>query len=323
MAHSLPWSAMADMGILLGAMTSWTQLRQDLVPLAKLTWQEYQRHNGQWLAAALAYFTAFAIAPLIIIVLEIAVLVFGNNRQAVDLIFGYLQRDAGSGANAVRQIVTATFSEQHKGLVAEIISWVVLVGASIGLFNAVQFALDHIWDLTPVKMNIWTAVKQRITGFGALMAIAVLLLLSIVVNTILTAAGGYLTHVFPGFATLLKILDFAISFGVVWVAFAILFKYLPDTHVDWRDVWVGASLTAFLFVVGQFLLGWYLGRAAVSSGFGAFGSLVAFLIWVNYSSQIMLLGAEFTHVYAQRFGSKRYSTTTRGEVASGTVAASP
>ena len=304
-------------------MASLTQLREDSVPLLKTTWQDYQRHYGQWLAAALAYFTAFAIAPLIIIVLEVAALILGNNRQAMDFIFGYLQRDAGSGANAVRAIVMTTINEAHKGIFAEIVSWVVLVVAAVGLFNAVQFVLDHIWDLTPVKMSIWKAIQQRMIGFGALIAIAFLVLLSIGVNTALTVAGGYLTHVFIGFAALLKIVDFVISFGVIWLGFAVLFKYLPDTRVDWRDVWIGSAVTAFLFVVGQFLLGWYLGRAAVSSSFGAFGSLVAFLIWVNYSAQIMLLGAEFTHVYALRYGSKRYTTVTRGEVPSATAAARP
>lgn len=300
-----------------------TQLRQDSVPLLKAVWQDYQRHYGQWLAAALAYFTAFAIAPLIVIVLEVAALILGSNRQAMDLIFSYLQRDAGSGANAVRAIVMTTINEAHKGIFAEIVSWVVLVVAAVGLFNAVQFALDHIWDLTPVKMSIWKAIQQRLVGFGTLMAIAFLVLLSIGVNTALTIASGYLTHVFVGFDTLLKIVDFVVSFGVVWLGFALLFKILPDTRVDWRDVWTGSAVTAFLFVLGQFLLGWYLGRAAVSSSFGAFGSLVAFLVWVNYSAQIMLLGAEFTHVYALRYGSKRYATATRGEVPSATVAARP
>ncbi len=304
-------------------MNSWTQVRQDALPLLKTIWENYQRHYGQWLAAALAYFTAFAIAPLIVIVLEIVALILGSNRQAMDLIFSYLQRDAGSGASAVRAIVMTTINEAHKGIFAEIVSWVILVVAAVGLFNAVQFALDHVWDLTPVKMSIWKAVQQRLVGFGALMSIAFLVLLSIGVNTVLNAAGGYLTHVFVGFATLLKVVDFLVSFGVIWLAFALVFKVLPDCRIEWRDVWTGAGVTAFLFVVGQFLLGWYLGRAAVSSSFGAFGSLVAFLIWVNYSAQIMLLGAEFTHVYAQRYGSKRYATTTRGEVPGATVAARP
>jgi membrane protein len=302
-------------------MNTWTELREDAVPLAKSTWENFGRHNAQWLAAALAYFAAFAIAPLIIVVVEIASLMISNHHQALDAIFSYLQRDAGSGAGAVKQIVTATFNQPRKGILAEIIGWVIFVAAAIGLFNAVQFALNRIWDLTPVKMGIIDAIKQRIAGFGVLMALAFLLLISIVVNAVLTGASGYLTHIFSGFATILKIADFVLSFAVIWAGFALVFKYLPECHVEWRDVWVGAGFTSLLFVIGQFLLGWYLGRAAVSSSYGAFGSLVVFLIWVNYSAQIMLLGAEFTHVYAQRHGSMTYTRTTRGEVQSAGVPA--
>jgi membrane protein len=122
-----------------------------------------------------------------------------------------------------------------------------------------------------------------------------------------------LANVSPFFPTLIKVLDFIISFGVITAVFALLFEYLPECHIEWYDVWPGALFTSFLFVIGQFLLGWYLGRAGISSTFGAFGGLVVFLVWVNYSAQIILLGAEFTHVYAQRFGSRR-SETTRGEI---------
>ena len=291
--------------------------------MLKKTWANFQRHNGQWHAAALAYFTAFAIAPIIVIVASIASLVIGNHGEALSVTFGYLQRDAGSGAQAVRQIVSATFNEPHKGVTAQIIGWVVLVIAAIGLFNAVQFALNTAWEVTPLTTGIRRVVMQRIAGFGVLIAVALIFLLSIGVNTGLTLAGTYLTHVFPGFATLLKIADFFVSFGVIWLGFGVLFHYLPECRIEWRDVWVGAGATAFLFVLGQFLLGWYLGRAAVSSGFGAFGSLIVFLIWVNYSAQIMLLGAEFTHVYAQRHGSKAYPSTTCGEVEQPAAAAVP
>ncbi len=291
-------------GKCVGIMSAWTQLRQDAVPLAKQTWQEFGRHNGQWLAAALAYFAAFAVAPLIIVLVEIAGLVVGNHQRVLNDIFGYLQRDAGAGAGAVKQIVSATFNAPRKGILAEIVGWIVFIIASIGLFNAVQFALNTIWDLTPQKMGIWQAIKQRITGFGVMMLIALLLLISIGVNALLTAASGWLIHIAPFFPTVIKIVDFVISFAVIWLGFAVLFEYLPDCHIEWSDVWIGSAFTSFLFVVGQFLLGWYLGRAGVSSGYGAFGSLVVFLIWVNYSAQIMLLGAQFTNVYAQRHGSK-------------------
>ena len=147
-----------------------------------------------------------------------------------------------------------------------------------------------------------------------MLGIALLLLVSMEVNALLTMMSAYFTHIFPGFATLMKIADFAVSFGVLWVAFAALYEYLPECRIEWRDVWMGAAVTSFLFVVGQFLLGWYLGRAGISSGYGAFGSLVVFLIWVNYSAQIVLFGAEVTQVFARRYGSKAGSKTTRGEV---------
>jgi len=298
-------------------------LRNDGLPMLKNTWANFQRHNGQWLAAALAYFTMSAIAPLIIIVVSIASLVVTNRGEMLSVTFGYLQHNAGSGANAVKQIVSTTFNEPHKGIIAQIIGWVVLVLASVGLFNAVQFALNTAWEVSPPASGIWRMVKQRISGFAVLIAVALIFLLSIGLNTGITLAGGYLTHIFPGFATLLKTIDFAVSFGVIWLGFAVLFEYLPECRIEWRDVWVGSAATALLFVIGQFLLGWYLGRAGVSSGYGAFGSLVVFLIWVNYSAQILLLGAEFTHVYAQRHGSKAYAPTTRGEVASQTAAVRP
>lgn len=323
------------MGTLLGAMQQMmTSVKSEALPLLKATWGDFQRHNSQWLAAALAYFTAFAIAPLIIVIVEIAGLVIHNHNKVLNLVFGYLHKDAGAGAGAVRQIVASTFNEPHKGITAEIVGWIVFVIAAVGLFNAVQFALNNVWDLTPQKMTVMEAIKQRAWGFAVMLSIALLLLISIGVNAVLTMASGYLTNVFAGFATLMKIADFFVSFAVIWAAFALLFEYLPECKIEWRDVAIGAGITSFLFVVGQFLLGWYLGRAGISSGYGAFGSLVVFLIWVNYSAQIMLFGAEFTHVWAQRYGSFKgesqsgsgsQTAATKGEVtasSSGRAAAS-
>ncbi|HEV3154420.1 MAG TPA: YihY/virulence factor BrkB family protein [Candidatus Baltobacteraceae bacterium] len=293
----------------------WAAFRQEIVPVAKDSWAGFQRHNGQWLAAALAYFAAFAIAPLIIVVVEIAGLAIKDHQRVLNLIFSYLQRDAGAGAGAVKQIVAATFNEPRKGIVAEIIGWIVFVVAALGLFGAVQFALNTIWEVVPKNLTLMENIRQRAAGFGVMLGIALLLLLSIGANALLTVMATYFTHIFPGFATLVKIADFAISFAVLWGAFSLLYEYLPECRIEWRDVWVGAAVTSFLFVVGQFLLGWYLGRAGISSGYGAFGSLVVFLIWVNYSAQIVLFGAEVTRVYARRYGSQAQSNTTRGEVA--------
>lgn len=293
---------------------NWAQIRQEIVPVAKQSWADFQRHNAQWLAAALAYFAAFAIAPLIIVLVEIAGLVIHNHQHVLDMLFGYLQRDAGAGAGAVKQIVAATFNQPRKGIMAEIIGWIVFVVAAVGLFGAIQFALNTVWDVKPQKLTFKETIRQRASSFGVMLGIALLLLVSMGVNAVLTVMAGYLTHVFPGFATLMKLVDFLVSFGVLWGAFALLYEYLPECRIEWRDVWVGAAVTSFLFVVGQFLLGWYLGRAGISSGYGAFGSLVVFLIWVNYSAQIVLFGAEVTQVMAQRYGSKAQSLTTRGEI---------
>jgi membrane protein len=289
--------------------------RSEIVPVLKETWQQFGKHNGQWLAAALAYFAAFAVAPLIIVIVEIVGLVLGNHHQTLNLIFGYLQHDAGGGAaGAIRSIVSSTFNQHHRGAIAQIIAWIVFIIAAAGLFSAVQFALNTAWDVQPKKSGWKEMLAQRLSAFAVMMGIALLLLVSMGVNALLTIAAGALAHVFPMFPTLLKIADFAISFGVIWLGFAVLFEYLPDTRVEWSDVWAGAAFTSLLFVVGQFLLGWYLGRAGISSTFGAFGSLVVFLIWVNYSAQIMLFGAEFTHVYSMRHGSRRQAQSTRGEV---------
>jgi len=280
--------------------------RIDWLPLLKETWTEFQRHKAQWLAAAISYFTMFAIAPLIIVIVEIAGLFLGHHRAALDNVIGYLQHTAGkSAAGGVRAMVDATFSQHRAGLLAQIIVWGVFVLGAIGLFTSLQEALNTIWDVEPEKRTILDTVKDRLTSFGVVLGIAFVLLVSLGLNAVLTLAAAAMQDVFPLFPTLVKILDFAISFVVIAALFALLFRFLPECRIEWRDVWLGGAATALLFVIGQFLLGWYLGRAGVTTGFGAFGSLVVFLIWVNYSAQIMLFGAEFTHVYAQRYGSKK------------------
>lgn len=274
--------------------------KTELLDLGKATWAQFTKDNCMYLAAALAYYAAFAIAPLIIVLVEIAGLLVGNHRRALNLIFGYLQHDAGSGANAVRQIVASTFNEPRSGVLAEIIGWVVFVVAAVGLFSALQGALNIVWEVKPPQQGIWLTIKERALAFLTVMAAGALLLISMAANALLTMASAYFTHLFPGAATIFKIADFALSFALVWAICAFVFAYLPQRHIAWKDVQLGAAFTAFLWVIGQFLLGWYLGRAGVSSGYGAFGSLVVFLIWVNYSAQIFLLGAEFTYVYANR-----------------------
>ncbi|MBV8601166.1 MAG: YihY/virulence factor BrkB family protein, partial [Candidatus Eremiobacteraeota bacterium] len=251
-------------------------------------------------------FTTFAIAPLIIVVVQIVGFVLGQHHDTLHTLHDYLQQSAGrDAADGIQSIVTATFAQRHVGFVAQAISWVVFIFAAIGLFAALQQALNTIWDVQPEKQGWLEIVRSRALAFGVVLAIAFLLLVSLVVNSALTAAGTALQQVFPFFPTVMKVVDFVVSFAVITALFALLFEYLPECRIAWSDVWAGAVVSALLFVVGQFVLGWYLGRAGISSTYGAFGGLVVFLLWVNYSSQIMLFGAEFTHVYAKRHGSKK------------------
>jgi len=261
----------------------------------RATWAAYQRHNAQWLAAALAYFGAFAVAPLIIIVVAVAGAFLHGHQSAVDEIYTRLP---GPQTVAVRQIVVATLRQPRHGLIAQIAGWAFFVIAALGLFGSLQFALNTTWDVTPQKMGIWQTVRRRAVSFAMMLAVAALLLLSVIADATLTAVLAYLPHAFGGQWMLAKGADFALSFAIVWLLFAVLFEFLPDARIAWRDVWIGAGITALLFVAGQFLLGLYLGRAGIGSAYGAFGSLVVFLLWANYSAQILLFGAEFTHVYA-------------------------
>lgn len=289
-------------------------VRSQALPLLKTTWQDFQRHQSSWLAAAIAYYTMFAVAPLIIVLVEIAGLILGQHHNALHAIYGYLQKDAGAGgAKAVQSMVTATFAEKRSGIIAEIIGWIVFIMAAIGLFSSLQQALNTVWDVKPKNQGWKATVRQRLWSFVVVLGIALLLLVSIGINAGLTVMSAALTHVFPGFATLMKVADFIVSWAFIAAAFALLYEFLPERRIEWRDVGIGAAFSSFLFVVGQFLLGWYLGRAGIASGYGVFGSLVVFLLWVNYSAQILLFGAEFTHVYAQRYGSAMKGS--RGEVA--------
>ncbi len=291
----------------------WRDAAAAIVPLAKETFSEFQRHKSQWLAAAISYFTMLAIAPLVIVIVEIAGFFLGHHRVVLHQLYGYLASTAGpSAAHGIQSIVSATFSQRKAGLFAQIVGWIVFFLAAIGLFASLQEALNTVWDIPPEKKGILKTIKDRLLSFGMVLGVAFVLLVSLGINSAMTVAGGALAGVAPVFPSVMKILDFVVSFGLIALVFALLFEYLPECRISWRDVWLGAAVSAALFVVGQFLLGWYLGRAGISSSYGSFGGLVVFMVWAFYSAQILLIGAEFTQVYARRFGSKR-SGVARGK----------
>ena len=286
-------------------MVAYGSRTRSLGPMLKQTYADFTRHRSQWLAAGISYFTIFAIAPLIIVTVELAGLVVGHHRAALETIYGYLRWSAGSGAaGAIRTIVATTFHQQRATVIAQIIGWTVFAVAALGLFASLQDALNNVWDVEPKRRGVWALIRGRITGIIMVLVMAALLLASLEINAGLTAAAAALSAVSAWLPLLIRLLDFALSFGLITIVFAAIFKLLPEARVQWRDVWIGAVATSLLFVAGQFVLGWYLGRAALTSGYGAFGALIVFLLWTNYSAQIMLFGAEFTHVYAKTLGSR-------------------
>ena len=275
--------------------------RQEIVPVLKETLASYQRHRGQWLAAGIAYFAVFATAPLIIVLVGIAGLVLGHHEAILDEIYGYLQATAGkSAADALAAIVTAAFAAKKTGFFAQLVAWIVFGIAALGLFTSLQEAFNIVWEVDSGKRSFLKTVRERALSFGVVVGIAFLLLTGLAASTVLTLITHRLTELFPSAPALTTVVGFVASVASFTVLFALLFEYLPERHVDWGDVWHGAAATSLLFVTGQFLLAWYLGRAGISSTFGVFGSLVLFMVWVNYSTQIVLLGAEFTQVYAKR-----------------------
>lgn len=274
-----------------------------VIELLKETFSDWSEDNAPRLAAALAYYTAFAIAPLIVIAIAIAGLFLDQeaaSNQISQQISGLLGSTAG---NAVNDMVQNASNREGTGIIATIIGLVTLLFGASGVFGELQNALNTIWEVAPKPNQGWLAtVKQRFFSFGMVVGVGFLLLVSMIVSTALGAVGQFFGGTEP--TLIWQTLNFLISFAVTTVLFALVFKVLPDAKVQWSDVWIGAVATALLFTIGKALLGWYLGRQSTTSAYGAAGSFVALLLWVYYTAQILFLGAEFTQVYARAYGSK-------------------
>lgn len=271
--------------------------------LVKQTFSDWSEDNATRLAAALAYYTAFAIAPLLVIAIAIAGFFLGREaatNQVGAQVSGLLGSTAG---NAVNGMVQAASNRQGSGIVATIIGIVTLLFGASGVFGELQNALNTIWEVAPKpNQGFMATIKQRFFSFAMVASVGFLLLVSLVISTALGAIGRFFGGANP--ALLWSIINFLISFGVTTLLFALVFKIVPDVKIQWSDVWIGAAATALLFTIGKAALGWYLGRQSTTSTYGAAGSFVALLLWVYYTAQIVFLGAEFTQVYARAYGSK-------------------
>jgi membrane protein len=276
----------------------------ELFHLFRETVSEFGEDKATRLAAALSYFTVFSIAPLLIIIIAIAGAVLGEadvQRQLQTQISGMLGEEAAGEIETLIQNVR----KPSESIPATAISLVTLLFGAIGVFAQLQDALNTVWGVTPApNAGIMSMIRQRILSFGMVLVVGFLLLVSLVVNALLAGLEQFMIGLLPGMEVLLHILNLVISFGIITLLFAMIYKFLPDVDIEWRDVWIGAAFTALLFTIGKFAIGMYLGRSGVASAYGAAGSLVVILLWVFYSAQILLFGAEFTQVYARRYGSK-------------------
>jgi membrane protein len=252
------------------------------------------------LGASLAYFTLFAIAPILIVAIAVAGLVFGADAVRGNVVNELQALIGHSGAQAVQALVEGA-SHAGASILATVIGGVTSLIAATGAFMELQAALNGIWRVKPDPgANVSAFVKNRAKAFGLVLAIGFLLLVSLAVSAALTAAETWFPQRFPAAAALWQVADIAVSLGVVTVLFAMLFKFLPDIQIRWRDVLPGSAVTAVLFTIGKELIGLYLGRGSVASSYGAAGSVVVLLLWVYYASQIILFGAEWVRVETER-----------------------
>jgi len=278
----------------------------ELWSLAKATVSSWVDDYAPSMGAALAYYTVFSIAPLLLIVISIAGLAFGA-AAARGEIFAQLRGLMGdAGARAVEALLAAV-SQPSQGVAATAIGVVALLIGATTVFGELQDALDRIWR-APARATgrgLWGVVRSRLLSFGMILCIGFLLMVSLVASAALAALDRYWSAAFGDWRALAQGLNQIVSFVLVTTVFAMIYKLMPRVRIDWSDVWVGAAVTSILFSVGKQLIGVYIGTSGVTTVYGAAASLVVVLVWVYYSAQIFLLGAEFTWVYAHRFGSRR------------------
>ena len=262
-----------------------------------MAWRE---DHARSVGAALSYYTLFSIGPLLLIVISIAGLVFGD-EAARGQIFATLNDFLGDeGAVAIEGLVESVSLGGKSGLGLAIGGALLMFGAT-RVFIELQEALERIWELPVTKDGGgWALVRQRIASFGMVLAIGFLLMVSLLANAALAALGSWWAPLFGGWEVALQAVNFLLGLALTATVFALIYKLMPRVRIAWRDVWVGAFVTAVLFSIGKLLIGLYIGKSGVASGFGAAASVVALLVWVYWSAQIFLIGAEFTWVWAHR-----------------------
>jgi membrane protein len=258
------------------------------------------------MGAALSYYTVFSIAPLLLIAISVAGLVFGEEAARGEIMAQLSGLIGTDSAKTIEGMLQAA-SEPAKGTLGTLVGLVVLLVGATTVFAELETSLNRIWR-TPDRPNVgglWGFLRARLLSLGMILGIGFLIMVSLIFSAALAALGKWWVAWFGGWVTLASVLNVLVSFGFVTAGFAMIYKWMPRVHLVWRDVWVGAFLTALLFTLGKAAISLYIGRSGVASVFGAAGSLVVVLLWVYYSAQVFLLGAEFTRAWAGLEGSKQ------------------
>jgi len=275
----------------------------NIVAILKQTLQEFGEDKVTRLAAALAYYTVFSLTPLLILSLAVAGALFDRTAAQGQLLAQVRNLMGDTGAELIGEMLENA-SQPEAGGLAALISVITLVIGASAVFGQLQDALNTIWGVMPRPgLNLGYMLRQRVLSFALVLGIGFLLMVSLIITTLITAAQAMVFGAAEDASIFVQILNNVVAIAIIAFMFAVLFKYLPDVHISWHDVWVGAIVTSLLFNFGKYLIGLYLGNSSVASVYGAAGSLVVLLLWIYYSALILFFGAEFTQVYATRYGS--------------------
>ena len=276
----------------------WTLIKQAV--------QAWSDDYAPSMGAALSYYSVFSMAPLLLIVISVAGLVFGEEAARGEL-FGQLAGLMGADAAKTMETLLISVNKPAQGIVSTLIGIGVLLIGATTVFGELQNSLDRIWR-APTRATsggLWNLLHTRLLSFGMVLGIAFLLMISLVLGAVVSALGKWWGDAFIGWEIVAQLINIVLGFALTTGVFAMIYKIMPRVQVRWYDVWIGSAITALLFTVGRFLIGLYIGKSGVASSFGAAGSLIVIFVWVYYSAQVFLMGAELTWHYAKTYGSMR------------------
>lgn len=279
---------------------------KEFYTLAKCSVKAWSDDYASSMGAAIAFYTVFSIAPLLIIIIAVAGFIWGEDAVRGEVVRQLSGLFGAEGAASVQSLIRSA-NKPTEGLMATGISTVILIVGATRVFAELQSALDRIWQVPALHKTAgwWRMLRARLLSLGLIMGLGFLLLVSLVVSAGLSAMGGWALAIFPGWVPIMLVLNTLVSLAISSLLFAVIYKFMPQASIAWRDVWTGAIVTAVLFEAGKILIGIYVGTSATVSSLSAAGSLVVVLIWVYYAAQVFLLGAEFTWFYANHFGSRK------------------